>query len=246
VLGPESSRGSSAESSRGSNDPSGARPAESRASTFDWRTLLAGASPREVLARLVAKDTLALRPRVATALAERCYLLDADAVYLRAVARVARFSTRYRGDPPLDVWLREQIDDAIGDCLERGCGDGEAERVDELSKPPASGASTSSDGACESAELDRSSVFRELARPLGLEPERMRAVCAGLNGCTSVERAAFFALVLDRENLEVAAARLALSPTDCARAARRALDLCMQLATRSPRASERPAPAEEP
>jgi hypothetical protein len=214
--------------------------AERNSSTLDWRALLAGATPREVLARLVAKDTLAVRARVATALAERCYLLDADAVYLRAVARIARFSTRYRGDPPLDVWLREQIDDALGDGLECGGACAEPERAS-----AAADEGLASEG-CEGAESARPSAFRELAKPLGLDPERMRAVCAALNACTGAERASFFALVLEREDLDAAAARLALSPTECARAARRALELCMAIATRTTRASERPARAEEP
>jgi hypothetical protein len=219
----------------------GSEPSPERnSSTLDWRALLAGATPREVLARLVAKDTLAVRARVATALAERCYLLDADAVYLRAVARIARFSTRYRGDPPLDVWLREQIDDALGDGLECGGACAEPERAS-----AAADEALASEGS-EGAESARSSAFRELAKPLGLDPERMRAVCAGLNGCTRAERASFFALVLEREELDAAAARLALSPTECARAARRALELCMAIATRTTRASERPARAEEP
>lgn len=202
-----------ADAPRGTGDASVAASAapsvdegdERRAREVDWRTQLAGASPREVLARLIAKDSLGLRMRVASALAEHCYLLDADRVWLRAVARVARFSTRYRGEPALERWLRSQIDDAIGDCLENAEADGATER-------------------------DAPSGFESLARPLGLDAARMQAACAAVNACTAPERAAFFALVIDREELDRAAARLASSPTDCARAARRALELCMRAA----------------
>lgn len=171
----------------------------------DWRSQLAGASPREVLARLIAKDSLGLRARVAAALAEHAYLLDADRVWLRAVARVARFSTRYRGEPALDRWLRSQIDDAIGDCLE--------------SAPRRA-----------AADHGASSSFDSLARPLGLDPNHMQAVCAAVNACSASERAAFFALVLDREDLDRAALRLGVTPTEGARAARRALEACMRAA----------------
>jgi len=179
-------------------------------SSVDWRTLLSGASPREVLARLVANDALQLRRRIGELLAERCYVLDADAVFLRAVARVSRFSTRYRGEPPLDDWLRSQIDDAIGDCLMR-----------ERATPP--------NAPCDEPE-DPGSAFTEFARPLGLDPMRMRAACAALNALGFEERAAFFSLVLDRQPLEESAARAQRTPTEWARAARRALDACMSAA----------------
>lgn len=185
---------------------------QASACDVDWRSQLSGASPREVLARLIAKDSLGLRQRVAAALAEHCYLLDADRVWLRAVARVARFSTRYRGEPALERWLRSQIDDAIGDCIENA-------------QLPADGEPGTAGG------------FESLARPLGLDPARMEAACAALNACPAPERVAFFALVLDREDLDRAAARLALTPTECARAARRALEQCMRAAMPPDRAS---------
>lgn len=196
------------------------RQAQRVKSSLDWRTLLSGASPREVLARLMAKDVLELRRRIAELLAERCYLLDADAVFLRAVARVARFSTRYRGDPPLDAWLRGQLDDAIGDCLERA-----------------------HEAPTNTVDVDApASAFTELARPLGLDPTRMRAVCATFNALPLDERAAFFALVLDQQPLEASAASGGRAPTEWARCARRALQRCIGVAI----ASDVSDPAESP
>lgn len=185
-----------------------------RSAGGDWRTLLAGASPREVLARLTSGDPLALRNVVAARLADQAYLLDADRVWLRAVARVARFSTRYRGEPVFERWLRSQVDDAILDCVENG------------DAPP------SGEAGVDERESSRSTSFETLARPLGLSAQRMRAACAAFNACEPRDRRAFFALVLEREELEPAAARMELSPTECARAARRALEAVMEAAIR--------------
>lgn len=264
-------------------DVDAARPtkaAPARGANVDWRAVLAGASPREVLARLVNADVFELRARVARALAERCYLLDGDFVYLRCIARVARFATRYRGEPSLDVWLTEQVDAALLDALERAdargaacasevAAGGDALRTQNLrTENPrtedlrsdhlrsdlgrselASGAGAS--GAAERAAgrgtppksnlaLARNTpapvvpTFVDLARPLGLDPERMRDVCSAFNHCAALERAAFFGLVLERGELESVAARLGVAPAECARAARHALERCMERATAGP------------
>ncbi len=248
----------------------GRRPAQ----VADWRVLLAGASPREVLARLTSGDPLALRGVVAARLSEQALLLDADRVWLRAVARVARFSTRYRGEPALERWLCGQVDDAILDCLESGDSPPH-DALDGATTGAATGAGASSagrgatrpaqrdasnDAAGEVAEDSRTlsgqiagsiagqgagrsaageprpaSIFEALARPLGLSASRMRAACEAFNACELPERRAFFALVLERADLEASAARLRLSPTECARAARRALEAVMEAALQSTR-----------
>jgi hypothetical protein len=77
-------------------------------------------------------------------------------------------------------------------------------------------------------------TFVDLARPLGLDPERMRDVCSAFNRCAPLERAAFFAVVLERGELESVAARLGVAPAECARAARHALERCMERATAGP------------
>jgi len=249
--------------------------ATARGANVDWRAVLAGASPREVLARLVNADVFELRARVARALAERCYLLDGDFVYLRCIARIARFATRYRGEPSLDVWLTEQVDAALLDALERadargaarasesgaGSEDVGAEHADAEQvgrEHGGRGRETSShegrDGAQGAAErpgahdaLSKAShaaqrnaapqvapTFVDLARPLGLDPERMRDVCSAFNRCAPLERATFFAVVLERGELESVAARLGVAPAECARAARHALARCMERATAGP------------
>ncbi len=146
-----------------------------------WRQILSGSRPREVLARLIAGDPLDVRRHVTALLRARSYLLDADRVYLRAVARCARFALRYRGQPGLETWLSERVEEALLDLLHE---DLEAERRKELP------------GDVALAGLE------DLARPLGLDPGRMRAVCVAFNHRPEPERRAFFALVIEGRSLD--------------------------------------------
>jgi hypothetical protein len=190
----------------GSNPPHVAPSAPARAAprparAADWRAILAGASPREVLARLMNGDPLALAGVVEERLRARAYLLDADRVFLRAAARCARLSGRYRGDPPLAAWLAERVDESM------------LELVDEELEALAGGAEPG-------AEL---SVFESLARPLGLDPGRTRRACAVHNGLCEEQRRAFREVVLESRDLDELARQGGRSATGIARAARRAL-----------------------
>lgn len=175
----------------------GARPAE------HWRGVLAGMSPREVLARLLQGDPLDLRRVVARCLAERAYLFDADRVHLRALAHCARYAVRYRGTPPLEDWLMEIVDQAILDLLRE---DAEAERR---------GTPTVAEDLA---------AFADFARPLGLEPQAMRRVCLAHNLLREPERQAFHALVISGRGLDEVARVLGISAVEVARRARRALE----------------------
>jgi len=168
---------------------------------LDWRAILAGATPREVLARLMNGDPLGLARVVEARLRARAYLLDADRVFLRAAARCARLATRYRGDPPLAAWLAERVDESL------------LELVDEELEALASG-----------IEPERApEVFESLARPLGLDPTRTRRACAVHNALEEAERRAFREVVLEGRDLDELARAGGRSATAIARAARRAL-----------------------
>jgi DNA-directed RNA polymerase specialized sigma24 family protein len=184
-------------------DPDAAADAEPRARHQHWRQLLAGASPREVLARLLNGDPLDVRRAVARRLRERAYLFDADRVHLGAVARCARFALRYRGQPELDAWLADIVDQTLLDLLRE-------EQIGERSNAP-------------TPEDDRS-VYADLARPLGLEPTAMRAACAAFNREGEPERRAFYALVIEGRSLDELARENREPATDIARRARRALE----------------------
>ena len=173
----------------------------------DWRAVLSGASPREVLARLMNGDPLGIRRVVAERLRLRAYLLDADQVQLRAVARCARFAARYRGQPPLECWLAEWVDEAL---LERV--------AEELERADAPGGGGLAGGGA---------VFRHLSVPLGLDPACMRRACARFNALPESERRSFFDLVIDSRSLDAVAGENGASASAVARSARRALDVLL-------------------
>ncbi len=194
-------------------DPGGARPlaspgAGAAASTGrgaragDWRRVLCGASPREVLARMIHGDPLTLAARIEARLRMRAYLFDADRVFLRAAARCARLCVRYRGDPPLERWLDERIDESLLDLL-RADAEGDAR-----GEPPGP---------------QQLAAFEVLARPLGLDPAAMHHVCLVHNQLPEAQRKAFRELVIEGRSLDELAAAGAGSATEIARAARAAL-----------------------
>jgi len=181
-------------------------PVRARSARPHWRALLSGSSPREVLARLMSGDPLSLRPCIAAVLAERLVLIEPDRVFLRAVARIARFAVRYRGQPEIDVWIRQQIEETVLELLD---DDAEAD---------------------EGVGVFEDSGIGDLARPLGIESSRARAACDAFNRLTLEERSAFHALVLVGRSLDEVAAQTRRGATEIARAARRALDAVLAAA----------------
>jgi DNA-directed RNA polymerase specialized sigma24 family protein len=177
----------------------GERP---EAAACDWRRWLAGGSPREVLARIVRDDPLHMRERVAARLRAEAWLLDADRVQLRALARVARAAPAYRGRPALPEWLDAHVGRAIAELVQRD-GDG---------------------GALDAGDVDLLRAFEQLARPLGLDPRALGRACAAFNRLPAPERGAFFALVIEGRELDELASGAGASATELARRARRALD----------------------
>jgi DNA-directed RNA polymerase specialized sigma24 family protein len=178
-----------------------------------WRQLLAGSSAREVLARILNGDPLALRAHVVERLVARAYLLDADRVHLRSLARCARHALRYRGQPELETWLRGIVDEALLDLLRE---DAEGERAN------------------VAPSADELAAYVELARPLGLEPAAMRAVCVAHNQLPSPERHAFHALVIEGRSLDELARDWREPATEIARRARRGLEAVLVAANRAP------------
>ncbi|HEY2369063.1 MAG TPA: hypothetical protein VGH87_21850, partial [Polyangiaceae bacterium] len=205
----------------------GANPARdvvSRESEARARQLLSSGTPREILCRIVQGDPLGMRDRAARALHSSAYLLDADRVQLRSLARCARFAARCSsGD--FDQRLDEIVNEAIEDLLRE---DGETDH--ELDPGSAPGA-----------------AFVALARPLGLEPEAMRRACASFNRLPKPDRKAFFELVIDGAPLDELARRGGESASEIARRARKALDLLLsaQAGERKPAENERKAAVNE-
>lgn len=184
-----------------------------------WTALFAGGSAREILSRIVQGDPLSLRDQVARRMRDAAYLLDADRVHLRSLARCARAAVRYRGRPELCEWLAAIVDESMDELVRE---DQEAAR-----------SSTPDVGAHPGA-------FCALARPLGLEPEAMRSACVLFNRLPMPERRAFFDLVIEGRSLDSVAHDSGEGATEIARRARRALDVLLSVQTKKPNAEETP------
>lgn len=167
-----------------------------------WRPLLAGSSPREILARIVPEDPLGVRSIVAARLRQQAYLLDADRVHLRALALCARWAPRYQGQPEIHTWLARLVDQSITELLRE-----EQEELARVEEP------------CDAG------VFHALALPLGLDPRSIQLGCRAFNRLALDDRAAFFELVLRGRSLDELAREGGRLAVELARSARRALDV---------------------
>ncbi len=159
------------------------------------RALLQGRSPKEILSRIVSGDPLRLRARAGRRLEEQALFLDADRVYLRALALTSRAAPRYRGQPETEEWLAARVDEAIAELLEEG---------DDAARAPG--------------------AFESLAKPLGLDPRAMLRACARFHRLPLADRRSFFELVLHARSLDELARASGESATEIARRARRGLD----------------------
>lgn len=141
-----------------------------------WRALFEGGSPRAILARLVDGDPLGLHARCRQRVRAQCLILDERRLHLRTVAHVARQAISYRGTPPLDVWIAEQIRRASGELLDE---DTAARAARELPAP---------------VEDERLLL---LARILDLQPDVIARGASAFNRATYDVRSTFCALVLE-------------------------------------------------
>jgi hypothetical protein len=158
-------------------------------------------SPRQVLARLVDGDPLALERRVRRYLGERALLLDAERLFLRAVARAAFAAARWNGDTRLEPWLDAQIVRAASDLMDE---DRAAERE---GTPPVS----------------TESRYAFLAEALGVEPDVARRACVVFNDLPERVRRVWWAAVVERSSLERCVSRGLGTPADVRADLRRAL-----------------------
>lgn len=146
-----------------------------------WRGVLAGRSPREILARLVDGDPLDLRARCALRVRSQAVLLDVDRLHLRTMAHVARHAPAYTGSPPIDAWLGEQIRKATQELLQE-----DAELV--------------ASGAIPEAPADERLLL--IANTFGIDSALMGRCCVAFNRTAYEARTAFYGLVLDGKDLE--------------------------------------------
>jgi len=141
-----------------------------------WKRVLSGASPREILSRLVDGDPLELRSRCEARLRSQAILLDRHRLQLRTAAHVARHAPGYAGSPPIDVWLAEKIKKAVQELIAEAV---ELTAAGEIAQPP---------------DDDR---LVAIAEAMGMDPSVLARGCVAFNRASFETRAAFFGLVLD-------------------------------------------------
>ena len=180
---------------------SGDESSISGAKTSRLRALLFG-TPREVLARISAGDPLGVRFFVAEYLHRSHQLIDADRLHLRGLAHCARRALQLRGSDGLDAFIKARVFDAGMELLRE---DREALR----------------NGSASRGNLE------QIARPLGLDPARVRSACARFNEADAVDRAAAFALLIRDEDIDELANREGVTVTEIAKRARRALEVAL-------------------
>lgn len=171
--------------------------------------LLSLGSPEQVLERIVPEDPLGVADCVACELRRLAYLLDAQRVTRRALARCAQAASAWRGSPPLAAWVRERVAEAIEDVR---C----AERTRPAEREPG--------------------AFEAIAPPLGLSAPPLRSACARFNRLTPLERQTFFGVLIEGQPLEGVARRAGLALQEAARGVRRGLELFRTVAP-APRAA---------
>lgn len=163
-----------------------------------WRDILAGRDPDVILERLLDGDPLRLRGLVGRAIRRGCYFLDADRVHLRTLARIAHDVT-IDGPPADGAWVQAHVSGALDDLLR-------SERR----------------AIVTGAESDLETL-RVLSAPLALEGADLRIACDSFNRLALADRQAFFALFVERLELDGAASSLGVSAALLARRARAAL-----------------------
>jgi hypothetical protein len=87
------------------------------AGAAEARALLASGTAREVLARIVPGDPLALRGRIAARLAREALLCDAEHALLSAQALCAWHAAGGLAAPSVTAWLDERVEAALAGVL---------------------------------------------------------------------------------------------------------------------------------
>jgi hypothetical protein len=166
---------------------------------------LRGTTARAILERLGNGDPLELERRCAERLRATGYLLHPLRLHLRAAARVAFAAARgYDGEPALDRWLEERIDQAIHELL---LEDADGERI---ALPPA--------GA------GPATYYALIPPETGVAPGMARELCVRFNRLPARWRRAFRALVVEREAARAYARRTGLPTATAIAYAREALE----------------------
>jgi len=150
------------------------------ARSFQGSELLAGDSPAAILDRIARGDPLGIEARCKRHSSENALLLDSERLITRALAHTARRAVGYRGEPPLDSWLADRIEDAAAELLSE---DVEAVRNQD--------------------PIDRSDLrYRFLADALGVDAHVALRATAAFNDLPPDVRRDFWAVVREGKTIQ--------------------------------------------
>lgn len=152
----------------------------------DWKELLTGASPGEILGRLLEGDPFGIARRAAQTAESNGWIVHPARLIARAAALVAYRSFSYRGAPPIDHWLDERVHEAAISLVEE-------EEAEELARVPIEESAATGD-------------YASLARLIDADPAIARLTCCIVNSQPIEVRRIFHAVVIDGRSLESCAA----------------------------------------
>lgn len=204
----------------------------SRKGPLDWRRWLAGASSREVLARLVQGDPLAVSEKVGEYLRREALVLSRERTVLRALARIAHAAPRYRGRPGLSTWLESRIEEATHELLEEDADLAAGLRYAESGF--STGGQSGSDGPRSVLRSGGARFLSDFSKPLGLDEVAALRMGLAFHRQPKSARQAFYDMVLDHRGLDESARRASKSATQTARLAREVLVTLLRAARPSP------------
>ena len=147
---------------------------------YPGSALLSGDRAKTVLRRLHDGDPLGIAQRCREHIRERALLVAEQRLYLRAIARIAYASMKYRGDPPLSMWLTARIDQALEELVTE---DRECERLD------------------PHGSQNPEERYAFLTEALGVDATTAREAAIVFNDLPTEVRQAFWALVIEGKSL---------------------------------------------
>lgn len=161
---------------------------------FPGKEHLVGASPREILHRMLDHDDpLEIWGRSEALIESEAVLMAVDRLYLRALARVAHAAMRYKGTPPLEVWLAERVAFSLRELVQE---DREADHG-ELH-----------------LDVEGEQRYAFLVAALGLEPQLARRACVRFNDEPLEVRRTFWRVVVLKQSIEEVAAADRTTPNE--------------------------------
>lgn len=151
-----------------------------RADLSRWRALASGDDPRAVYLELIGDESFALRELCLDRMRAAAVLLDAERVRCTSAARLALHAPEYAGEVPLEEWVKARIDTSIVGLVDE-------DAIEERDDRPV-------------AKDDER--YAALAGQLGIDGRTMRRASVVFQRLPREERAVFWAVVIDGDEIE--------------------------------------------